>query len=120
MRSPIVFLCTVWIMNWRLWSRARLGVVIEGLMTGRRREDCMGVVWMQQIAVECIHVGGTEDGFLVAMAETHLKWESAVAQVGLVSVQHIPAVDVEHVCLVAYNEIHWEEEDSAADGSGNL
>ena len=83
-------------------------------------EGRLGVVWMQQIAVECIHVGGTEDGFLVAMAETHLKWESAVAQVGLVSVQHIAAVDVEHVHLVAYNETHREREHSAPDGSGNL
>ena len=104
-----------------------LEVVVQG-QVGRgdraaddgKKEGRLGVVWMQQIAVEYIHVGGTEHGFLVAVAETHLKWESAVAHVGLVSVQHIPAEIVEHVCLVAYNEIHWEEEDSASDGSGNL
>lgn len=104
-----------------------LEVVVQG-QVGRgdrgaddvKEEGRLGVVWMQQIAVECIHVGGTEDGFLVAMAETHLKWESAVAHVELVSVQHIPAVDVEHVRHVAYNETYWEEEDSASDGSGNL
>lgn len=103
-----------------------LEVVVQG-QVGRgdrgaddgEEEGRLGVVWMQQIAVECVHVGGTEHGFLVAMAETHLKWVSAVAHVGLMSVQHIPA-DVEHMCLVAYNETYWEEEDSASDGLGNL
>lgn len=103
-----------------------LEVVVQGQVGRGDRgaddveEGRLEVVWMQQIAVECIHVGGTEDGYLVAMAETHLKWESAVAHVGLVSVQYIAAVDVEHVHLVAYNKTHWEREGSAPDGSGNL
>ena len=67
-----------------MWSTARLG--------------SLGFAWIQQIVVEYIHAGGTDLGSLVvALAENILEGEPAVANLGLVSVQHIAAVDVERV-----------------------
>ena len=106
----------------------QLEVVVHG-QVGRggkgdvdeEEEGSLGFVRIQQIVVECTHAGGAELGSLVvALNDNVLEGESAVAHLGLASVQHIATVDVEHVCLVAFDETHKEREDSASDRSGYL
>ena len=57
---------------------------------------------------------------MVTLNDNVLEGESAVAHLGLASVQHIATVDVEHVCLVAFDETQREREDSVLEGSGHL
>ena len=57
---------------------------------------------------------------MVALTLNVLEGESVVAALRLTSVQHIAAVDVEHVCLVAFDETNREREDSVSEGSGHL
>ena len=106
----------------------QLEVVVHG-QVGRggkgavddEEEGSLGFVRMQQIVVECTHAGGAELGSLVvALNDNVLEGESAVAHLGLASVQHIATVDVEHVCLVAFDETQREREDSVLEGSGHL